>query len=251
MQLRCVALFDWSRSIDKFDLLKIGMDWFRPKSDLGSIFATRKPMTKPRPLSEKKLKEFIANRDAFSSVEFCPNGVDDFTCYFCLSESENGAQSLTICLPAELLKPDEVQGLVSNLAPLGDLGYGIVFTQNDQKNPAFRASGITHGYPATKEEEEVADRDSIWFRERISMGGNPPKMRHKAGFLRDVYELNVLNSNHARAIVDGQDLVSWIAESKVRGTLVRVSDSNILWTVPSAYSHHIRDSMSKNGLLLS
>lgn len=251
MRLRCLALFDWSQSIDSFDLLRLGVDWFRSMSDLGPTFLMSTSTTKPRKISEQKLTKMFIAREAFHSIEIYPRGPDDFRRYFCLSERESGSCALTITLPAEVFEAEKAGEFLRKLAELGDLGYCTVFTQEDQSSPSFYACGITHGEIRTDEDAEIARRNSIWFMERLSMGGNAPKMRHMSGLLRDVYELNVLNASHEQAVVDGQDLVAWISESRIRGTLVRISRHNMLWSVPSVYIRHIRASMLRNGLLIS
>jgi hypothetical protein len=252
MELRCLALFDWSESIDQFELLNVALTMFRAKApSLGVVTMWKSPGSNGKSLSERKVKELISSKEAFYSLEVCPNGSDDFAYYFCIANSTSGARTLTITLPSEIFGADEAERLSFALAELGELGYGIGFVETAKKNPAFHARGVTHGNPSTKEEEEEADRDSIWFMERISMKGNPPKMRHLSGLLRDVYPLNVLNVNHAKAVIDGQDLVSWIGESKVRGVLTPLSARNLLWVIPAAYLRHIRDSLSKNGLILA
>jgi hypothetical protein len=252
VELRCLALFDWTDAVDSFALLQVGLNSFKAKSsDLGEIFLTKSEQANGRKISSKKLSEVIASKGEFSSIEAYPNGPDDFRKYFSIGLSSDGTRMLTITLPSNVFTAEDAERLVADMSLLGDLGYGIGFTQSAASSPSLHATGITHGQPSTPEEENEARRDSVWFMERISMKGKSPRMRHKAGFLRDVYPLNVLNESHAKAVIDGQDLVSWIGESAVRGTLKPLSANNMLWVIPTVYLRHIRDSLSKGGLLLA
>lgn len=252
MQLRCLALFDWSPSIDETEFLRIGVNWFRSKSpNLGKMFVAKTPTANSKSVSEKKLGEMLAAKEKISSLEIYPSGPDEFSYYFCVSETENGARALTMTLPGEIFRAEDAEDFIATVSALGDLCYGMSLLVDGTKNPAYFVRGVTHGEPRTEDEEDESRRNSIWFMERLPMKGAPPKMRHKHGLLRDVYEINVLNESHTTAVVDGQDLGSWISESKVRGTLTRLSESNSLWVVPSTYVRHIRDSLGKNGLLLA
>lgn len=252
MQLRCLALFDWPPSVDDREIIRAGFDWFRSKSpSLGKTYVANSYSSKSKSISRAKLIEKIENREVIAALEIYPNGPDDFSRNFCVSGGESGKRILIVTLPAEQFHADEAEDLITSLASIGNMAYGICLTTNGAKNPAFYVRGVTHGEIKTKEDADQADLDSIWFMERLSMKGAPPKMRHKLGFFKDVYEINVINENHARAMVDGQDLVSWIGESRVRGTVKRISSSNLLWTIPVTCIRHIRESLSKNGLLLS
>lgn len=258
MNLRCVAVYDWSSDINSLSLFEASISWLDAIGfEIGFGIFMRNRTAKGIRLSENDLLRLMGDEKDFYSIEiFSKKNVDpadpakDWRRYFSISGNGEKKKTLTINVPSDLTDSDGVYKLIAEFSNFGDLCYGVSFPWVLESNPALFISGITHGFPSTPEEKKRADLDAVWFSERLSMAGNEPRMRHRLGFFRDVYEFNVLNRNHISSNVNGVRLIDRIKQSADFGGIDAVSKFNWVWRILPKDITHVRDVLGESGLLI-
>jgi hypothetical protein len=142
--------------------------------------------------------------------------------------------------------PDEMVDVARVLTSFGDFRYGIGYQRRFDRGPELYAGGISAG-PIDVDEFEEAEAITRWADEASMPDG---KQRHLRGHQRDVYPLNFLGAGHLRRRVAGLSLKTWIAKSRERGQLEKLTDKLWVWRVPASSLPRVRRALSAAGLLI-
>lgn len=121
--------------------------------------------------------------------------------------------------------------------------YGIGFRRRLSLGPIFYAVGIVKGLGYSELEMIEAEKIGKWLRERIG------DRRHLLGYLRDVYERNVLSSAHIAQTVRGLAFENWVEAQLYRGDISQIGQ-NYLWIVAPENISIVRDELNSVGMIL-
>jgi hypothetical protein len=150
---------------------------------------------------------------------------------FSISAREDLARALFVSVSTDDNERVFVE-LIEGLARKANLCYGFSFQWFEETDPFFFAMGISHVLDSAvndpaDDEDDLTDSDR-WFNERsLNRGGG---RYATAGFFRNVFPLNVLNSTHMNCVVAGLPFL--VAVEKFGwGSVEELPNSNWLWTV--------------------
>lgn len=140
---------------------------------------------------------------------------------------------------------DYMAGLIERIAGLTQLSYGIGYTLPFHAGPEIYALGMATGPDDSQQGKILADRTCAWFRERIGQN------RHRQGYLRDVYPLNVVSQPHLEMPVHGMALGEWIRHAPQRGSLRPLAGGAWLWRIEDAQVASVQAELEAAGLLIA
>lgn len=238
----CLALFEWGDpsfpriAADCTDALK------QYGIEVTTSTARMRGQLKPAQITGEALLLLLANDADVCSIEceLNPEGA-------LLVAEDQGARALVVY--SEALKGERVVQLTRQLAVRRRISYGFCFEYRPgSPDPIFFSLGITDGYPEDEEEMEAADRNSLWFRERLPVGGVQARMRHTSGMVRDVFPENLLDECHLRSQISGVSLSEWVMQDPARGSLERVSVGNWIWHIDRDSCVRVRKEVAAAGL---
>jgi hypothetical protein len=72
--------------------------------------------------------------------------------------------------------------------------------------------------------------------------------KHREGYFRHVFEINVLSPNHLKKQIDGVSFENWVEQSG-HGQLEKLNEIVWLWTVPKPDRIRAAQALQRNGLL--
>ncbi|MFM9966311.1 MAG: hypothetical protein ACKV2Q_34475 [Planctomycetaceae bacterium] len=121
--------------------------------------------------------------------------------------------------------------------------YGIMYQRSARLGPllyAFGTFSVLQGGEHRAAEDLIADWGAYWW----------PCGVYKHGYFRDLYEMNFLSQPFLLRTVNGQFLPDWIAESPQRGSLTKLTDDIMLWSVSPNDIPAVRDQLVSARLML-
>ena len=137
-----------------------------------------------------------------------------------------------------------LEDLVIKISGLVELKYGAGYHRSFELGPAFYALGMISGLDYSPAEMAEGDRIGAWFNERLQ------ENRHLAGYLRDIYPLNVLSSAHLEHRLESGCLADWIGQSPERGRLRSLQRGAWLWSVDDDQLEDVRRQLRKTDIFL-
>jgi hypothetical protein len=147
---------------------------------------------------------------------------------------------------AELL----VDRLVARIASIAAPGYGYAEQCPASIDPFLHVLGITSGFPQSEEENREAEKDEIWFSERVLGWGKERIRRFRdSGMLRDVYTYNILNELHLSYCIEGSSLRS-VIQKEGWGTLKPLPGLTWAWSLDEAEVVQARSALESAGQLI-
>jgi hypothetical protein len=135
--------------------------------------------------------------------------------------------------------------MLERMASIVELKYGFGYRRSFEFGPDVYALGMGAGLGYS--DADIAERDRIgaWFRERMHDN------RHRIGYLREVYPLNVISAPHLEQRIDGLALADWIAAEPNRGSLRQLAGGAMLWWIDDADADSVRAQLIPTGLLIA
>lgn len=137
---------------------------------------------------------------------------------------------------AEILEFTE--SMVDVLSPK----YGIGFFRPRKLGPAIYGIGLSAGLDLIGPEREEVARITRW-------GDGMASRVYDQGYLRDVYPYNWLTEPQLARTVNNLSLGDWISHASNRGSLSKVGERHMLWTVPEADIEEVRSLLWDSGLV--
>lgn len=128
-----------------------------------------------------------------------------------------------------------------------DAKYGYYFVRDDAFLPRGYALGMIGGLAAVRIEQRQELEELARWGELIRGGywniAHPP--------LRDIYEVNLLSTQHLEREVGAATLFAWIQADPERGVLVEVTPGRFLWKLNSRQVERVRPELLLAGVLFS
>jgi hypothetical protein len=134
---------------------------------------------------------------------------------------------------------DEIIDLVVN----NNLGYGYRFSNLDTNNPM----GYPFGQGRARVHTETSGQLLKYWSSAIAFPNEQAPFRH--GVLREIYEVNYLNSSHLSAQVGNVSFEDWVSKSSRFGTLEMLSKNVWKWSVFRHDIEFVRQRLSGSKLL--
>jgi hypothetical protein len=127
--------------------------------------------------------------------------------------------------------------IATGIATIAKPAYGIGFARPVGSGPLAYVIGAAIGalgHVPTGEEYEEDLRTCRW--------GDIGMVRqvYRQGYIRDVYPKNYLSDVHLTRTVDNLTLEQWIRQDASRGTLNRLSDGMVVWSLEPVAVQDVR-----------
>jgi hypothetical protein len=248
--MRCLSIYDGGAEVHCSAIYRKVQDYFVAGgfslADCSLLVSGRPKAKRLNPLS---VYEAIRDQNDIDSIEghiVHPEGADG---YFIMSGSASLAPIIFVQLLARSEAKHSLERLIESLAEICLLNYGYVFDWGKAQSPAFYALGITHqlaGAPEIDAEQQAAD--ARWFNERAF---RPPVGRRyrDTGMLRGIYELNILNANHLKRTIDGNEIAEAI-RCNGWGGIKKLPNGAWLWRTDQESRDEIETRFKDAGLLI-
>ena len=142
---------------------------------------------------------------------------------------------------------------LSRLATLhSSIGYGIGYEHDGRLGPEAYAHGLEVQFENLDIDDQESKRMHMWWREcSAPRDGEPSRLRHLSGMIRDVYPVSVLSPVHLARKVGQGNFAEWIGAAPGRGTLTRIGAGNSLWAVPTVGIPAVRTELKVAGLIIA
>lgn len=227
--MRCLAIYVWETRLELdflYAALSKHLDKVSPSLKDVNIMIDGWP--RARKISPDDLLNVLSQPDRLRSIEgkltFSHDSNQDIG-IFLISTTPS---LFFLGLPESIEQTSCFEIFVKYLAEKIKLSYGYVF-RSESDNPALYASGVTYVGAGKPIDQKTATEDERWFNVLVS-GSNGQKKFINDGLMRGVYELNILNDQHVRRIINDEDLLSLI-NRKSWGSIKMVSSYNWLWHI--------------------
>jgi hypothetical protein len=244
-----LSLMDWSKQIDTKSILesiRASYPTLFNSLDTGIVFKGKR-----RSVYRASIQKHLHGIDEWEKCEWfgkasCKEDPErEWESYLSI-DTQNGGH-LIACSSLKEFSLDSLPKFVFDLATLGQLGYGYG-GKSDRSGLIYYICGITHGIPNNQNEKLLAMRLSRWFRERLSMAGEPPKKRYLSGMFRDAYSINVLNNSQVEKDANGCIFIKGSPETI--GQLTSINNDTYVWIIPKSELKATEQLLNKNNLLI-
>lgn len=176
-----------------------------------------------------------------------PNG-EDFAFYSTvlmnISFSDTAGFTVYIGVDMDVVEKEQVfNDAVLPVCGLLNVNYGYSYIMPPEKGPFSYAKGFVHvpgGYELS-DEERMLVYDWGSYKKSVVIG---------EGFLRDVYQENLLSELQLDLPVEMELLQDWILSDPSHGKLSDIA-GNALWKIDRDDLVKVRDILHKNGLLIA
>jgi hypothetical protein len=250
----CIALYDWLADLSAPAFYDIARSFFAASNvvpdcggiDLGGSGNSR--TLKHSTIASRLKKPEYAQATSVELYHTIPNYAQlVFGWDVTVGYHADKHRDMYFCAGVELtqLGMDYMANLVERISHLTNLTYGIGYTRAFRDGPDLYALGMATNSEYSPEGMRAADRVGAWFRERIGQN------RHRQGYLRDVYTLNVISQPHLEMPVHGTPLGEWIGQTPHRGTLRPLAGGAWLWRVDDAQVPCVQAQLEAAGLLIA
>ena len=146
-----------------------------------------------------------------------------------------------ICVLADILGAFDLRSwpLVPALIECLKPEYGIGYFREHRLGPSLFAMGGIKGLSLDAPE---GDQIAAWC---MALKHRP----WRDGLIRDVFRWNFLIKPQLRRAVGNQSLEAWIRSDPDRGTLLKVSEDLVLWSVPEEHIPAVRQPLCDAGVI--
>ena len=176
-------------------------------------------------LSDIDFSSGVAGCEFYGRVTDEKRPLDTCGFYMCINCRGDGRYfvftSLGTILPAK-----SIEVFIRALSAKGWVGYGFGCLGESFRDPYYYAIGITKGYSSDATHDVLASSNARWMAQIIA---TQEKKSYLNGKIKDVYELNILNTTHVDAMLQTGVAFGMEINTRGPGDIYRVEDGVYLW----------------------
>lgn len=234
------------KALDLMAVLNLIIDWSKDVGleppDWMEFDAVNKKMGNPAPY--KRAYDKLDKLDGIRDIEaiLCNkalDGVDNRFVGWRWFVALDRLRSLSVFVECSVVAEFEhhAKQLIAAVGRIAPIQYGFETVIPFSKGPYFYVNGTL--YEGEKQySRKEGERLAKWNHALLACRKTDSPVAE--GYLRDVYEMNVLSESQLSIVIDGLKLSNWITKNSSRGYLEVLNDKLCIWSVPEGSLNNLR-----------
>jgi len=252
-----LVFYDWSGPLNRDRWLELCVDFFSLLGSTANAVSYRQGDSATRKSSINSLAKVIKKPDIQSvEVHELEPPYGDFNSFRVYAGFNIRGRKRTAIFShnSSHIDIDLFCSLTQKFSQAAVITYGHGFLRPISRGPVMFAYDLSYSSdnPAISDPTEELEMN-LWRQERLDMivQNKRAPFRHLHGFLRDIYQINILTIEHLQSEVSGKKLVDWIESGIGRGYLQEVACRVWVWVLPAKDIVTVRGALADCGLLIS